>query len=51
MQSTTSDPEIDTDSTETSNCERDWCGGPESSTLPCFSCFDSEREYDVEGGE
>lgn len=29
----------------TIECDDDWCDGPESETLPCFRCFDPDREY------
>jgi hypothetical protein len=34
---------------ETTDCKNDWCNGPESESLPCFECFDPEREYSVQG--
>lgn len=27
------------------DCEHDWCPGPTGETLPCFECFDPDREY------
>lgn len=24
-----------------------WCGGPTGEDLPCFECFDPDREYNV----
>jgi hypothetical protein len=41
----------DTECDEGTNCYNDWCEGPGSDTLPCFTCFDSDREYDVEAGK
>lgn len=32
----------------TEHCDDDWCGGPESDTLPCFDCFDRSQEYQHE---
>lgn len=29
-----------------SGCENEWCDGPKSETLPCFECFDPDREYE-----
>lgn len=29
-----------------SECDHEWCDGPESETLPCFACFDPEKDYD-----
>ena len=29
------------------DCDNDWCDGPESDTLPCFECFDRTREYRI----
>lgn len=51
MEATTTRPEKDTDSTESTECEYDWCDGLKSDTLPCFACFDPDREYDVEASE
>lgn len=34
---------------DTTDCDNDWCDGPASDTLPCFACFDPEREYEGEG--
>jgi hypothetical protein len=48
MQPTTGLIEKDTDSTD---CENDWCDGPDSDTLPCFACFDPAREYNEEAAE
>lgn len=31
--------------TDANNCDNDWCDGPQSETLPCFQCFDPDREY------
>lgn len=36
---------LEEDNDETDSCDKDWCGGPESETLPCFECFDPAREY------
>lgn len=44
MQHTTKEIQKDTDGTD---CENEWCDGPDSDTLPCFACFDSDRSYDV----
>jgi hypothetical protein len=33
--------------TDSDGCDNDWCDGPESETLPCFECFDPDREYDL----
>lgn len=29
-------------------CDYDWCDGPAGDILPCFSCFDRTRSYDVD---
>jgi len=29
------------------DCDHDWCNGRASETLPCFACYDPEREYSV----
>jgi len=42
MSATTAKREEDTD--ELSDCEHDWCPGPTGETLPCFECFDPNRE-------
>jgi len=51
MKPTTARSEKDTDSTANDECEYDWCDGSESETLPCFACFDPDREYDVRAAE
>ncbi len=51
MQSTTARPEKNTGSVESTDCENDWCDGPDSDTLPCFACFNPARQYDVEAAE
>lgn len=33
------------------DCDTDWCDGPDSDTLSCFDCSDPSREYGVETGE
>ncbi len=48
MQHTTARREKHRDSTD---CEEDWCNGPDSDTLPCFACFDPAREYNEEAAE
>jgi hypothetical protein len=30
---------------EADHCDNHWCDGPQSETLPCFQCFDPDREY------
>ena len=32
---------------ESKHCEEEWCGGPQSESLPCFECFDRTREYKI----
>lgn len=27
------------------SCTDGWCDGPESETLPCFTCFDPAQDY------
>jgi hypothetical protein len=34
----------------TKGCDNDWCGGPESETLPYFECYDPTREYERRTG-
>lgn len=46
MQTTTAQREKDADSELNTKCDNDWCDGPDSDTLPCFACFESEREYE-----
>ena len=36
-----------TDDESTDRCDNDWCDSPDGETLPCFECFDSERNYDI----
>lgn len=33
------------------DCDTDWCDGPTSDTLPCFDCFYSDREYELEANK
>lgn len=51
METTTADPDKDRDSAANDQCENDWCDGSESGSLPCFECFDIDREYDAGTGE
>jgi len=51
METTTAEPDKDRDSVANDECENDWCDGPKSETLPCFECFDPDREYDIGAGE
>lgn len=48
MATTISGPEKATESTD---CENDHCDGPTGDRLPCFACFDPDREYDLEVDE
>lgn len=45
MTTTQTTQEKDTDKASAEQCDNDWCDGPESETLPCFSCYDLNREY------
>lgn len=44
-------PKKGTEILERTDCEMESCSGPEGDTLPCFACFDPDREYDVEATE
>lgn len=48
MGSTTLGPEKGMERTESTDCDNDYCDGPLSDTLPCFACFDPDREYESE---
>jgi hypothetical protein len=47
MQATSAQREKDTENRERNDCEYEWCDGPESETLPCFACYNPDRDYDV----
>lgn len=34
------------DDEPSTECDHDWCDGPDGDTLPCFACFDPNRDYD-----
>lgn len=36
---------------ESDQCDNEWCDGPISETLPCFECFDPNREYSLRVGD
>lgn len=38
MQTTTTINEKTAD--RSTDCDHDWCDGPDSDTLPCFACFE-----------
>jgi hypothetical protein len=42
---TTTNAELEEFTDESNGCEEPWCDGPTSETLPCFACFDADREY------
>jgi hypothetical protein len=44
----------DDDSTvEADTCPNgdEWCDGPDGDDLPCFACFDPDKDYNVGGPE
>lgn len=51
MKSTTLSPEKGTEQAEGIDCDSDYCDGPNGDILPCFACFDPDREYESEGTE
>jgi hypothetical protein len=51
MQTTSARPDKDTENRAQIDCEYEWCDGPESETLPCFACYDPNRDYDVRVGD
>jgi hypothetical protein len=49
MSTTETTAKEDTDQPQ--GCDNDWCDGPTSETLPCFDCYDVNREYVVTTGD
>jgi len=51
MRTTTFGREKSAENQESSDCDYDWCDGPQGDAIPCFDCFDPSREYDPGANE
>ena len=51
MKTTQAIPEKDTDDEAKSNCDNDWCDGPDGDELPCFECFDLTKDYGLDASD
>lgn len=41
----TTNATLEEDNEESSDCDTNWCDGQTNEVLPCFACFDPDREY------
>jgi hypothetical protein len=48
MATTSATDEKHRDREQITDCDNDWCDGPDGEALPCFACFDSDRTYATE---